>query len=155
LHKMLWNFWKIGQWMKMGFRWKNQTIYKIHESSKVESKFPAFWIHLLFIFLASIYCPALTCPSIVCSPKFICLLSSSVLSNVSLSWVHPLFHFTKFNCSLTSAKLSQVHSLFHFLKSIVCPIILDCSFWISFFQLPSWASIVQLPLINLLSNFFN
>jgi hypothetical protein len=104
--------------MKMGLRWKswkNQTIYKIHESSKVPS-FPAFWVHLLFVFLASIYCPAFPCTSIVCSPKFIYLPSSSVLSNVSLPWFHPLFHFTKFICSPTSAKLSQVHSWFHFLK---------------------------------------
>lgn len=94
-------FGKLDNGWKWDFGEKIRTIYKIHESSKVESKFPAFWIHLLFIFLASIYCPALTCPSIVCSPKFICLLSSSVLSNVSLPWVHPLFHFTKFNCSVT------------------------------------------------------
>ncbi len=168
LHKMLWNFWKIGQWMKMGFRWKswkNQTIYKIHESSKVESK---FHLSQLFDF---IYCSSSLRQSIVqlsCVHPLSAPPSSSVLSNVSLPWVHPLFHFTKFICSPTSAKLSQVHSLFHFHKSIVCPIILDWSFWISFFQLPScihcptsldwfivqlfqlipFSSIVQIPLSN-------
>jgi hypothetical protein len=70
------------------------------------------------------------------------------------TWVHPLFHFTN---SFVLQPQQNFHKFIHCFISLN-PLFVQLS-WIEVFEFHFFnfqvASIVQLPLIDLLSNFFN
>jgi hypothetical protein len=132
-------------------------MYKIHESSKVESKF-----HLSQLFKI-IYCSSSLRQSIVQLSHVHPLSTPPSSSACRVLQFYPMFHFHGFIHCFTSPISFVLQPQQNSHKFIHCFISLNPLFvqlsWIEVFEFHflnfQVASIVQLPLIDLLSNFFN